>query len=113
MHALCYVGPLSSHFLPHTRTHAHTKNPHTESSHPYDALFQALTALFVPSLPLRALNKTDIESMRIKMLPGYKDPYHSRPLTKGELGCFLSHYNIWKEVRHSGCPQAFGSTCAR
>lgn len=37
--------------------------------------------------------------MGIKMLPGYKDPYHGRPLTKGELGCFLSHYNIWKEVR--------------
>lgn len=48
---------------------------------------------------LRALNKTDIESQGIKMLPGYKDPYHGRPLTKGELGCFLSHYNIWKEVR--------------
>ena len=39
--------------------------------------------------------------MGIKMLPGYKDPYHGRPLTKGELGCFLSHYNIWKEVRLS------------
>lgn len=36
--------------------------------------------------------------MGIQMLPGYRDPYHGRPLTKGELGCFLSHYNIWKEV---------------
>ncbi|TNN63076.1 Procollagen galactosyltransferase 1 [Liparis tanakae] len=50
----------------------------------------------------RALNQTDIESMRIKMLPGYKDPYHGRPLTKGELGCFLSHYNIWKEIADRG-----------
>lgn len=48
---------------------------------------------------LSALNKTDIEALGIKMLPGYKDPYHGRSLTKGELGCFLSHYNIWKEVR--------------
>lgn len=47
---------------------------------------------------------SDIESLGIKMLPGYKDPYHGRPLTKGELGCFLSHYNIWKEVRHSDRP---------
>uniref|UniRef100_I3LWE5 Glycosyl transferase family 25 domain-containing protein n=2 Tax=Marmotini TaxID=337730 RepID=I3LWE5_ICTTR len=36
------------------------------------------------------------------MLPGYRDPYHGRPLTKGELGCFLSHYNIWKEVVDRG-----------
>lgn len=45
------------------------------------------------------------------MLPGYKDPYHGRPLTKGELGCFLSHYNIWKEVRHSDRPRTLGSIC--
>lgn len=50
---------------------------------------------------LRALNKTDVESLGIHMLPGYKDPYHGRPLTKGELGCFLSHYNVWKEVRRA------------
>lgn len=46
------------------------------------------------------MNETDVESLGIHMLPGYKDPYHGRPLTKGELGCFLSHYNIWKEVTH-------------
>lgn len=40
--------------------------------------------------------------MGIHMLPGYSDPYHGRPLTKGELGCFLSHYNIWKEVKDGG-----------
>ena len=37
--------------------------------------------------------------MGVQMLSGYKDPYHGRSLTKGELGCFLSHYNTWKEVR--------------
>ncbi|KAM9819562.1 procollagen galactosyltransferase 1-like isoform 1-T1 [Syngnathus typhle] len=50
----------------------------------------------------KALNKSDIKSMGISMLPGYKDPYHGRPLTKGELGCFLSHYNIWKEIADRG-----------
>lgn len=63
--------------------------------------------VIISCLSVRALNKSDIESMGIKMLPGYKDPYHGRPLTKGELGCFLSHYNIWKEVRSRD--QAFGS----
>uniref|UniRef100_A0A3B4Z8D9 Si:ch211-13f8.2 n=1 Tax=Stegastes partitus TaxID=144197 RepID=A0A3B4Z8D9_9TELE len=32
------------------------------------------------------------------MLPGYTDPYSDRVLTRGEVGCFLSHYNIWKQV---------------
>lgn len=45
------------------------------------------------------MNSSEVEALGIKMLPGYKDPYHGRPLTKGELGCFLSHYRIWKEVR--------------
>lgn len=68
--------------------------------HCIHVIYCFLILLFISSPPLRALNKTDIESLEIKMLPGYKDPYHGRPLTKGELGCFLSHYNIWKEVRH-------------
>ncbi|KAG8455283.1 hypothetical protein GDO86_001471 [Hymenochirus boettgeri] len=46
----------------------------------------------------RALNETEVSALGIKMLPGYKDPYHGRPLTRGEMGCFLSHYNIWKEI---------------
>ena len=72
---------------------------HTYYSHIIDSDLFVFSILF-----LRALNISDIESMGIKMLPGYKDPYHGRPLTKGELGCFLSHYNIWKEVRHLDRP---------
>lgn len=44
------------------------------------------------------MNTSQVDALGIQMLPGYRDPYHGRPLTKGELGCFLSHYNIWKEV---------------
>ncbi|MEE6509671.1 hypothetical protein FKM82_027272 [Ascaphus truei] len=46
----------------------------------------------------KALNESQISALGVQMLPGYKDPYHGRPLTRGEMGCFLSHYNIWKEV---------------
>lgn len=49
-------------------------------------------------LYFRAMNISEIHALGIHMLPGYQDPYHGRPLTKGELGCFLSHYNVWKEV---------------
>ncbi|CAG5928907.1 unnamed protein product [Menidia menidia] len=63
---------------------------------------QELSCKVVAAVDGKALNTSDIDSMGIKMLPGYKDPYHGRPLTKGELGCFLSHYNIWKEIVERG-----------
>uniref|UniRef100_A0A9J7YT66 procollagen galactosyltransferase n=1 Tax=Cyprinus carpio carpio TaxID=630221 RepID=A0A9J7YT66_CYPCA len=50
----------------------------------------------------KALNTSQIEALGIQMLPGYSDPYHGRPLTKGELGCFLSHFNIWTEIVDRG-----------
>ncbi|KAK7930154.1 hypothetical protein WMY93_006549 [Mugilogobius chulae] len=63
---------------------------------------QELSCKVVEAVDGKALNTTDIEAMGIKMLPGYKDPYHGRALTKGELGCFLSHFNIWKEIVERG-----------
>eukprot|EP00057_Strongylocentrotus_purpuratus_P024637 XP_011679111.1 PREDICTED: procollagen galactosyltransferase 1 [Strongylocentrotus purpuratus] len=46
----------------------------------------------------KLLSPDILREMGIDMLPGYADPYWGRVLTKGEIGCFLSHYNIWKEV---------------
>uniref|UniRef100_A0A0N5BWU0 Glycosyltransferase 25 family member n=1 Tax=Strongyloides papillosus TaxID=174720 RepID=A0A0N5BWU0_STREA len=43
------------------------------------------------------LNDEEI-SKKIKFLPNYIDPYHKRPMKKGEIGCFLSHYAIWEDV---------------
>lgn len=34
----------------------------------------------------------------IKLMPEYVDPYHKRPMTAGEIGCFLSHYSIWQKI---------------
>lgn len=53
---------------------------------------------FLFLLSLRTLNSTQLRALGIEMLPGFKDPYSDRVLTKGEIGCFLSHYNIWKKV---------------
>ncbi|GAA6101183.1 procollagen galactosyltransferase 2 isoform X1 [Tachysurus ichikawai] len=46
----------------------------------------------------KALNSSQLQVLGIEMLPSYRDPYSDRTLTKGEIGCFLSHYNIWKQV---------------
>ncbi|KAI4901834.1 hypothetical protein NFI96_032275 [Prochilodus magdalenae] len=46
----------------------------------------------------KALTSSQLLASGIEMLPGYKDPYSGRVLTRGEIGCFLSHYNIWMQV---------------
>lgn len=46
----------------------------------------------------------------VDLLPGYYDPFSGRTLTKGEVGCFLSHYNIWKEVWDCGAMGSLGAT---
>ncbi|XP_012689193.1 procollagen galactosyltransferase 1 [Clupea harengus] len=63
---------------------------------------QEIACKVVAAVDGKAMNMSEIEEMDIHMLPGYNDPYHGRPLTKGELGCFLSHYNIWKEIVERG-----------
>ncbi|XP_033223399.1 glycosyltransferase 25 family member-like [Belonocnema kinseyi] len=46
----------------------------------------------------RILNYTILKSKGITVMPGYIDIYEKRPMTLGEIGCFLSHYNIWNKV---------------
>ena len=35
---------------------------------------------------------------------GWRDPFQYRQITKGEMGCFASHYQIWQECYHSAQP---------
>ncbi|XP_008591911.1 PREDICTED: procollagen galactosyltransferase 1-like [Galeopterus variegatus] len=63
---------------------------------------QEIACRLLEAVDGKAMNTSQVEALGIQMLPGYRDPYHGRPLTKGELGCFLSHYNIWKEVVDRG-----------
>ena len=46
----------------------------------------------------RQLNDSYLAELGVKMLPGWRDPWGSRPITNGEIGCFLSHYFIWERV---------------
>nr|XP_031363684.1 procollagen galactosyltransferase 1 [Lonchura striata domestica] len=50
----------------------------------------------------RALNSSQAEALGVRMLPGYRDPFHGRPLTRGEVGCFLSHFRVWQEISARG-----------
>nr|XP_040142330.1 inactive glycosyltransferase 25 family member 3 isoform X2 [Ictidomys tridecemlineatus] len=51
----------------------------------------------------RMLNSSILRSLGVDLLPGYQDPYSGRTLTKGEVGCFLSHYSIWEESQLTIC----------
>jgi collagen beta-1,O-galactosyltransferase len=46
----------------------------------------------------KELTTETLDKMGISFLPEYLDPYHKRPTTMGEVGCFLSHYYIWKDM---------------
>ncbi|XP_072130390.1 procollagen galactosyltransferase 2-like [Mobula birostris] len=59
---------------------------------------QDIDTKLVDAVDGKALNTSHLKALNIEMLPGYHDPYSGRILTRGEIGCFLSHYYIWKEV---------------
>ncbi|KAM9514123.1 procollagen galactosyltransferase 1 isoform 2-T2 [Guaruba guarouba] len=63
---------------------------------------QEISCTVVEAVDGKAMNSSEVEALGIRMLPGYRDPYHGRPLTKGELGCFLSHYRVWQEIAARG-----------
>ncbi|XP_058831195.1 glycosyltransferase 25 family member isoform X2 [Topomyia yanbarensis] len=53
---------------------------------------------YFPAVDGKKLNDDDLREIGVKFLPGYADPYHQRPMTMGEIGCFLSHYYIWEKI---------------
>ncbi|XP_063172246.1 inactive glycosyltransferase 25 family member 3 [Candoia aspera] len=68
-----------------------------------DALFELeIDPLVVDAVDGSALNSSSIKKMGIDLLPGYYDPFSGRTLTKGEVGCFLSHHHVWEEIVKRG-----------
>ncbi|XP_033863716.3 procollagen galactosyltransferase 2 isoform X1 [Acipenser ruthenus] len=63
---------------------------------------QGISATVTDAVDGKALNTSQLQALGIEMLPGYEDPYSRRVLTRGEIGCFLSHYHTWKETVDRG-----------
>ncbi|XP_058460846.1 glycosyltransferase 25 family member isoform X2 [Malaya genurostris] len=53
---------------------------------------------YFPAVDGKKLTDDVLREIGVKFLPGYADPFHQRPMTMGEIGCFLSHYYIWKKI---------------
>eukprot|EP00092_Neocalanus_flemingeri_P098726 GFUD01125898.1.p1 GENE.GFUD01125898.1~~GFUD01125898.1.p1 ORF type:complete len:476 (+),score=131.74 GFUD01125898.1:82-1428(+) len=51
-----------------------------------------------PAVDGRKIDQNYLIKNNIKMLPEFSEPYHGRPLTFGEIGCFMSHYKIWEDI---------------
>jgi len=47
---------------------------------------------------------SSITNTRFTGAPGWRDPFTARHITKGEMGCFASHYDLWKVVAALGEP---------
>lgn len=56
----------------------------------------------VPAVDGQTLTVEELQKRGIEFLPGYLDPFHQRPMKSGEIGCFLSHYEIWRRVVDKG-----------
>uniref|UniRef100_A0A2M4ARY6 Putative glycosyltransferase 25 family member n=1 Tax=Anopheles triannulatus TaxID=58253 RepID=A0A2M4ARY6_9DIPT len=55
-----------------------------------------------PAVDGKLLSDKKVQDLGIRFLPGYADPFHKRPMTMGEIGCFLSHYYIWENMVRLG-----------
>lgn len=68
----------------------------TRMHHSFEEL--QLQVVTVDAVDGQKLTDDALEKLGVKLMPGYKDPYHKRPMKRGEIGCFLSHYTIWLEI---------------
>lgn len=50
----------------------------------------------------KQLNESYLKQLGVKQMTNYKDPWGKRDMTFGEIGCFLSHYFIWKDIVSNG-----------
>ncbi|XP_012220536.2 glycosyltransferase 25 family member isoform X2 [Linepithema humile] len=61
-----------------------------------------ILAEIIDAVDGRTLNENTLKEWGVAPLPEYLDPYHKRPMTMGEIGCFLSHYVVWQKVLERG-----------
>lgn len=57
-----------------------------------------LDVKIVDAVDGKTLTVEYMDELGLQFVQGYEDPYHKRPMKMGEIGCFLSHYLIWKEI---------------
>jgi GR25 family glycosyltransferase involved in LPS biosynthesis len=57
-----------------------------------------LSHKLVEAVDGKTMKEDILKELGIRLMPSYRDPHSGRFMNYGEIGCFLSHYNIWKEA---------------
>ncbi|XP_028394615.1 procollagen galactosyltransferase 1-like [Dendronephthya gigantea] len=57
-----------------------------------------INGTFIDGYDGKRVSDEEIDNLGIKVLDGYADPFHGRPVTKGEIGCFMSHFLLWEKM---------------
>lgn len=65
-----------------------------------------IEAEWVKAVDGKQMTPEFVEKHGIKMLPTFQEPYNKRALKYGEIGCFMSHYNIWLDIIKNGYKEA-------
>ena len=52
----------------------------------------------------RAIEYTQLKELGYDTDKWWRDPLLKRTLTKGEVGCFISHWRLWEECVQKGEP---------
>ena len=60
-----------------------------------------IEATFWPATDGKSLTSDQLINLGIRQLPNYRDPFQKRPMTYGEIGCFMSHYTLWQHLVES------------
>ena len=47
---------------------------------------------------LESVDGNHLENINFKVLKKWKEPFTGKQITKGEIGCALSHIKLWKKV---------------
>uniref|UniRef100_A0A4W4GHT8 Glycosyl transferase family 25 domain-containing protein n=1 Tax=Electrophorus electricus TaxID=8005 RepID=A0A4W4GHT8_ELEEL len=93
---------LSKSLITHTHTHTLTHTHYHRGTQRVDRRRRMLNSLAALGLEVAketvALNSSQLRTLGIDMMPDYRDPYSGRVLTRGEIGCFLSHHATWTQM---------------
>lgn len=78
----------------------HRENRRRSIQHTFDVL--GIEAAFFDAVDGRKLTKDDVAQFGMRKCRDYRHEAANRDLTYGELGCFLSHYYVWKDAEERG-----------
>jgi hypothetical protein len=64
----------------------------------------------IPAVDGLHLEDSYLIERNIKGAEGYRNPFDDSELTKGEIGCFMSHHQIWEDVVSRNLSKVIGDS---